>query len=257
LLLSLLSLVILSASCSRGETHPTTPTGEPSAVGGRLSAYHWQLVDATNAAGTRIDALFPNADRPVQLDFADGRVSVSNACNRMGGSYTLTDGALSVGGLMQTEMACEQPLMDAERAIGEALSVAATLTHEGDTTLVLTTTNGSTLRFRGEPTSDTRFGGPGELVFFEIAPQRVACSHPMIPDYQCLHVRQVTYGADGGQETHGEWESFYQDIEGYTHEPGVRNVVRVRRYHVANPPADGSSLAYVLDMVIESELVTP
>jgi len=39
---------------------------------------------------------------------------------------------------------------------------------------------------------------------------------------------------------------------GYTHEDGVRNVVRVKRYTIANPPADASSNAYVLDMVVES-----
>ena len=41
-------------------------------------------------------------------------------------------------------------------------------------------------------------------------------------------------------------------IEGYTHEDGVRNVVRVKRYEVKNPPADAPSQAYVLDMVVES-----
>ena len=48
-----------------------------------------------------------------------------------------------------------------------------------------------------------------------------------------------------------------QDIEGYTHEDGVRNVLRLKRYTVKNPPADGSSIGYVLDMVVESELVRP
>jgi hypothetical protein len=31
----------------------------------------------------------------------------------------------------------------------------------------------------------------------------------------------------------------------------------VKRYPVKDPPADGSSLAYVLDMVVESEIVKP
>ena len=55
--------------------------------------------------------------------------------------------------------------------------------------------------------------------------------------------------------TPGEWENFYQDIEGYTHENGIRNVVRVKRYKIANPPADASNLTYVLDMVVVSEVI--
>ena len=256
-LLFLMLLMLAAPGCKRGETSTTTPDGtaEAGTSDPSLSAYHWHLVDATSASGERLDALFPNPDRPVTLDFAEGRVSVSNACNRMGGTFTLEGGSFTVGDLMQTEMACEAPLMRAESAIAAVLSGGGTVEVQRDA-LVLTTAGGDTLTFHGEPTADTRFGGPGERVFFEVAAQRVACPHGVIPDYQCLHVREVRYDDNGLQVEHGEWEFLYQDIEGYTHEPGVRNVVRVTRYQVPNPPADGSSIAYVLDMVVESELVT-
>ncbi|HEY0334439.1 MAG TPA: DUF4377 domain-containing protein, partial [Stenotrophomonas sp.] len=39
---------------------------------------------------------------------------------------------------------------------------------------------------------------------------------------------------------------------GYTHLQGVRNVLRVKRYTIPHPPADGSATAYVLDLVVES-----
>ena len=52
--------------------------------------------------------------------------------------------------------------------------------------------------------------------------------------------------------TPGAFQHFYDSIEGYTHEPGIRNVLRVDRYTVKNPPADASSRASVLDMVVES-----
>jgi pyruvate/2-oxoglutarate/acetoin dehydrogenase E1 component len=53
--------------------------------------------------------------------------------------------------------------------------------------------------------------------------------------------------------THSQaFEHFYAAIEGYTHQPGVRNVLRVNRYSVTTPPADTPSKAYVLDMVVES-----
>ena len=55
----------------------------------RLQGNHWLLDSATDASGKRVDALFARADKPVTLDFNDGRLSVSNTCNRMGGGYTL------------------------------------------------------------------------------------------------------------------------------------------------------------------------
>ena len=70
---------------------------------------------------------------------------------------------------------------------------------------------------------------------------------------QCLWVRELEYddkGLKAGDP--GPFGNFYETIEGYTHEPGVRNVLRVNRYAIKNPPADAPSQAYVLDMVVES-----
>ena len=53
--------------------------------------------------------------------------------------------------------------------------------------------------------------------------------------------------------TPGAFGNFYARIEGYSHEPGIRNVLRVDRYTIKNPPADASKYAYVLDMVVESD----
>lgn len=238
----------------------TAATPVPTATfdGSRLDDYHWRLADATSADGARIDALFPRADRPLQLDFAEGRVGVSNACNGIGGSYALEGDRFSTGELMQTMMACpDDRLMQSDAAIGDRLRAGGRLHFDDRGALVFTTADGDTLRFDAVPTAATRFGGPGERVFMEVAAQRVPCPHAMIPDYQCLHVREIVYGDNGVKESSGEWQFLYQDIEGYTHEPGVRNVLRLERFTVPNPPADGSSIAYVLDMVVESEVVEP
>ena len=140
-LLFLMLLMLAAPGCHRGEGESTTPseTTEAGASDPRLSAYHWHLVDATSASGERLDALFPNPERPVTLDFAEGRVSVSNACNRMGGTFALDGTAFTVGDLMQTEMACEAPLMRAETAIAGVLAGGGTIQVERDA-LVLTTT---------------------------------------------------------------------------------------------------------------------
>ena len=93
-------------------------------------------------------------------------------------------------------------------------------------------------------------------MFLEVAPQRVPCSQPLIPDMQCLQVRERTYAANGTLASQGEWRPLHQEIEGYTHVPGTRNVLRVKRFAVKDAPAVAPAAAYVLDLVVESELVT-
>jgi len=68
-----------------------TPTPAAAADASVLAASHWHLDSAVDAAGERIGALFPAPDRRLQLEFAEGRVSVSGGCNRMSGDYTLAD----------------------------------------------------------------------------------------------------------------------------------------------------------------------
>lgn len=228
-------------------------------AGASLPGYHWQLTDAKAADGTRIDGLFVRAESPVTLDFADGRVAVSNTCNRMVGGYTLAGDTLTFTPMASTMMACTDPaLMALDQDVGKRLEGASTLALQPGTAPVLTLTSasGDVLTFTGEPTAETRFGSAGERVFLEIAPQPKACNHPLIKDMQCLQVREIKFDENGIRTgTPGEFTSLYQDIEGFAHETGTRNVVRVNRFTIANPPADGSSVAYVLDMVVESETV--
>ena len=273
LLLPLALLVPLAlAACNKPAEPATDPAAssmaaDPAAppaladTAALLPAYHWRLAEATDAQGQKIEPLFVNADKPVQLDFAEGRVSVSNTCNRMTGGFTQAGDTATAGPFASTLMACPDPALaalDAEvgkRLEGE-LAVASTA---GDVPqLVLTNAAGDRLVFHGAPTADTRFGGPGERVFLEVAAETKPCSHPLIPDKQCLQVREITFDDNGLRSGEpGEWQNFYDQIEGFSHQPGTRNVLRVNRYTVANPPADGSSQAFVLDMVVESELVKP
>lgn len=86
-------------------------------------------------------------------------------------------------------------------------------------------------------------GPDRDVITLEIAPNRVPCTGaaPM----ECLLVRERP-GA--------EWTYFYDHIEGFNHEPGYRYVLRVERREVANPPADGSSVAYRLVRVVSREI---
>ncbi|MDB5851385.1 MAG: hypothetical protein JWP29_5137, partial [Rhodoferax sp.] len=125
--------------------------------------------------------------------------------------------------------------------------------------LRLATADGSLLTWTGQPTPESRFGGPGTLVFMEVAARRVPCAHPLIRDATCLQVRDRAYDAQGlATGTPGPWQPLFGDIEGYTHTEGVRNVLRVKRFERATPmPADVSSRVLVLDMVVETEATGP
>lgn len=259
-----LLLPIALAACTGSVTtqDAAPPAPEPPAapaapeLATELPRYHWRLQEATAADGRRIDALFARVDAPLQLDFDKGRLAISNTCNRMGGSYALAAGTLTVGRLASTMMACTDPKLmaldgEAGKRLEGALSFA--LAAGGAPSLTLGNAAGDTLVFAGTPTAATRFGGPGERVFLEVAADTKPCSHPLIPDMQCLQVREIKYDDNGLKVgTPGAFGNFYDAIEGYTHEPGVRNVLRLQRYTRTNVPADASKYAYVLDMVVES-----
>lgn len=270
--LLLLLLPLLLVACSRAPSGTESPASTPAAASTtadtapstiakpdstRLDGYHWQLQTATDANGRRIDALFARKDEPVQLDFAGGRVSVSHTCNRMSGSYQANADTLRLGPMVSTRRACLIPAISAlDDAVASRLQGELALQRSntgGTPVLRLSTATGDVLAFAGRPNAQTRYGGPGETMFFEVAPEMVPCEHPLTPEARCLRVREIHYDANGlRNDTPGQWQTFAASIEGYHHENGVRNVIRVKRYKVDNPPADAPSEAYVLDMVVES-----
>jgi len=218
-----------------------------------LSQYHWRLVNATDALGNRIDALFVRADRPLTLNFTADSLSIANSCNAIGGGYRLDQGLLNVGPLRHTMMACSDPALSAlDQAIDSRLQGRSTISISSQSphpTLTLKNIQGDTLTWQGEPTAETRYGGPGETVFIEVAAKTVPCADGA---GECLQVRERRYDAQGLQSGKpGEWHVQKETIEGYTHEAGIRNVLRLKRYSVQGTP----SYAYVLDMVVESEVV--
>lgn len=240
-------------------TEQATPTEPTADAGAALAGYRWKLESAADAQGKRIDALFPGGDRILTLSFEGGKVGVSGGCNRIGGAYeTDAQGKLKIGSLQSTLMACDEPLMKADRAVSDLLAkpLEARVEESAPPRLRLIADNGEQSAWVGEATPETRYGGPGKTVFLEVAPKRVACNHPLIPNRQCLQVREIRY-ADNGvkQSPPGEWQPLYEDIEGFDFVEGERKVLRLKKFKREPAPADASSIAYVLDMVVESEIV--
>lgn len=73
----------------------------------------------------------------------------------------------------------------------------------------------------------------------EVAPQKVACGGAF--PQECLYIRP---------STQSHWEYFYDEISGFTFEPGYAYVLRVERTSVKNPPADGSAYRLTLLAII-------
>ena len=223
-----------------------------------LEDHRWTLVDATDAAGQRLDALLPAGVRPFVFHFTDSRLLVEGGCNGLRGVVAIdADGLLAVTGQMSTMMACADELMAADAALSalmveplETLMVAG-----AQPRLVLLAENGHALILTGELKPEARFGEPS-VIFLEVDAERVPCESSPRDDGLCLNVRDIEFDAQGlriGEP--GEWQTLTVDIEEYWHEPGIRNVLRVKRF---DPAAESDPLQgplYVLDLVVESQVV--
>lgn len=259
---AILTIAGLSA-CAHPDWQNTAGTDSEDHTTTTLNAYHWTMNRAVDADGRSEPQWIYQRDdgTPVTLTFNEQRLAVAGLCNSMGASYTVDGTKINISQAVSTmKMCADESLMRYEQAFGQRLQEAAawhitrmddepaeqpslTLRFEDDAQWVLT----------GIPTAETLYGGTGEIIFFEVAAQRVPCSDPLIPNRQCLNVRTIEYDASGLKQGHGPWEPFYGYIDKYEHTPGVRNVLRVKRYTRQDVPADASRYAYVLDMIVEQE----
>lgn len=122
-----LSLVALTAC---GDDSSSDGSGAPLNVAGRSFA-------AVSADGFTL----PPASTLVISFEQDGQLGVSGGCNLIGGAYTLDGNVLTApDGFFQTEMACDEPLMQLDAAVVELLSASPTLSVDGE---VLTITGPS------------------------------------------------------------------------------------------------------------------
>jgi len=139
------ALALVAAACS-GDSSPDTTVTEP------------PIPDPINLAGTRwvATAMFlggapvafvPNAEPTA--DFTDDGRSFggSTGCNSFFGDYTAGGGTIAFGGLGQTEMACEEPLMRQEANVIQVFQDASLYTIENGI-LTIGQLGGSALQFQ-------------------------------------------------------------------------------------------------------------
>jgi len=252
----------LSACASKSE-NVTRPTAQETDTGGglvqTLEAYRWSLESATDGQNRRIDVISSSAEHPFVFSFSGSRLNIQGGCNQLGGSYQINaERQLKVGRMASTMMACEPALMQADTALSDLLAkpLRIDMVNGAQPQLRLVAASNETLVLTGQATPETRYGA-GTLIFLEVAAQRVACKNPLTTDTVCLQVRERHYDKQGlVVGTPGEWQPLYENIEGFNHTEGERNVLRVKRFQHSPAPAGASSTVYVLDAMIESEIVT-
>lgn len=225
-----------------------------------LEDHRWTLASATNAQGQRLGAVLPDAARPFVLSFSGSRLQAQGGCNQLSGAFQLgPDGLLTVGRMAATLRACESPLMQADRALSDLLAkgMRVELIKGTPPQLRLSDPTGVNLTLTGQATPEALYG-PATRIFMEVAAQRVACKNPLNGETLCLQVRDRQFDEQGlTVGTPGAWRPLYETIEGYQHTPGVKNVVRLKRFQRASAPVGASKTVYVLDLVVQSETVKP
>ncbi len=224
-----------------------------------LGAYRWKLESATDARGARIDPVMLPEGRAFGFSFPASGVVVDGGCNTMRGGVEVGEGRIAIGRMAATMKACEPPLMQADAALAKLLAgpLNAAIDGSAEPRLRLVTAANDTLVLVGRPTPETRYGA-GTTMFLEVADERVPCSLPPMRMATCLRVRDRSFDAQGlPAGAPGEWRTLAGEIEGYTHREGERDVLRVKRYTRSSAPADAPAYVYVLDLVVQTEIVKP
>jgi heat shock protein HslJ len=115
-------------------------SGAPNATPADISTSAWQ---PTHIGEMRVD---DDSDMFVQFE-AGGEVRGHGGCNRFFGAYELTDGALQIGPLGSTRMACAEPAMSFELAFLEALQSPSAATLVANKLILRTAQDEIRLRF--------------------------------------------------------------------------------------------------------------
>ncbi|QBH02490.1 META domain-containing protein [Xanthomonas oryzae] len=214
-----------------------------------LRAQHWQLQQASDAHGTALRSLFVDGLPAVQLDFNDQRIQVSQTCNALGAIYSVAQAQVQIGRVVSSRRMCaDARRMAQERAASDLLfgRFAVVMdTAAAAPRLTLTRSDGTRLIFGGTPTADTRYGGPGQTLLIEVAADTVTCASD--PTRRCLQVREQT---QADQSATHDWQPLEGTIEGFEHEDGIRNLLRVTRYPAGTDR--NANQVYVLDQMLEA-----
>src|SRR5687768_9973691 len=106
-LLAVVVVVLAACSTAGGAASPSASA----AAGSGGTPATTEALSGRTFLSTGIEGAELAEGSQVRLTFEATRIGASAGCNQMSGEYEVADGALKVGMLAMTEMACEEPLM--------------------------------------------------------------------------------------------------------------------------------------------------
>ncbi|MBF7688386.1 META domain-containing protein [Acinetobacter rathckeae] len=211
-----------------------------------LTDYYWSYQTQNNLPNITV-----NFDKNQRFNIATG-------CNQQGGTWQLKDQALTTSPLHSTLMMCSPELMLQEKRSADLFSQAQLkiqMSHDQAHTpqLQLTDKNGKTYLFKGEIKPEAQYQSEGEIIFLAIAPEAKPCLTN--PNAECLQVKEIKYNDQGIQsDIDQNWKILPESIQGYTHDPKMKKVIRVKRFKSKEAPL---KYAYIYDMTVQQDILTP
>ncbi len=212
---------------------------------GNLEHTRWGLLESQLATPP------PTSGRDrIRLEFNGDRLNANSGCNTGSAGYRVeADGSLVLTTPMaMTMMGCLEEAASYELAFFRFLSSRPKVSRDSDgEVLVLRAAGGGPvsqrlIRLQKEPMPSA--GARTKLIY--VAAERAPCMG-VVPR-ECLQVRE---------RPDEDWHLFSSEIIGFKYEPGVEYRLRVLEDDVPNPPADGASKRWFLDLVVEQKLVLP
>lgn len=249
-LVSAFSILTFLTACTT-----TTPSSQPTIKGVHVQDSNLLAKDLKNYYWSYLPS---GSNQPIVLHFLDKSISVDTGCNVMNGAWQINDKQLVVGKMMSTLKMCAPELMKQEGFAAKLLQdhsipVSLDRTDPQQPILTLTHTDGEKYQFIGKATPEFKYQSKPDIIFMEVAAETKACTG--VATQQCLQVREIKYNESFTKTTVGDWQLFYDHIEGFKHDPNVRTVLRLKRFTIANPAADQSKYAYIHDLTVEQEMV--
>ena len=229
------------------------PRFQPASASDILAQTSWDLARWTLPGGGLRTIPHPSTNsRPLTASFVHDqgapRMSGFAGCNQYNAPYTVANGQLIVrANPVATMMACAPQTMQLEQDFLAGLTrITATSVDNTNNPQRMTwvLSSGDTLDFgrRADPVAGGS-AGPTKLVYVnaERAPCNAGAGRAM-----CYQVR------DSASQP---WQLWYGDITAFNFQPGIRYRLRVVEVADPYPPAGASTVRWVLDAVIEQEIV--
>lgn len=173
------------------------------------------------------------------LEFDAGKLSGHSGCNRFSGNFSLSGRHLTSTALATMRKACPGQETAFEHRYLDVLR-SVTVADIDPTRLILNSEQSGSLVFLARP----KPGKHARIRYIYVAAQMVDCQG--VVRQKCLQVRE---------SPDQPWRLLYSPIIGFNFQPGIEYRLRILEENVAQVPANGTSLRWTLDQVVEQAVV--